>query len=164
MAKKEAFLSARVPLNIRNNFKTVAVARGLTVQALLLEVIGDYLAEQQKAVPNPAHIVRVLKEKVSELSALGVVKLSLAGSVARGQARLDSDINLVIGFDTDARATPIHVAFIRNLCQGWLGPQNPVDLAVWNGMRDAVAKTLRRDELVIFQSASVDISKLPEDE
>ncbi len=46
----------------------------------------------------------VLREQEPELTAAGVVSLSLFGSVARGDNRDDSDVDLVVRLDEAAAA------------------------------------------------------------
>jgi len=44
------------------------------------------------------HVIELLVASEPEIRALGVQRLALFGSVARGQARLDSDVDLLVQF------------------------------------------------------------------
>ena len=44
-------------------------------------------------------VIRIIREGWAELTALGVTSLSLFGSVARGEAREESDVDLLVEFD-----------------------------------------------------------------
>lgn len=147
MADDQAFLSARVPVKVRNQFKILAVSQGKNVQELLREVVGKYLIEQQ--VPEAASVTHLLRAHIDELRGLGVERLSLVGSVARGDATADSDIDLVLGFKSDKRVSLIDVAHIQNLLQGYIG-DHKVDVSLWKGMRENVEATMRQDEIVIL--------------
>ena len=48
-------------------------------------------------------IVGLLRERSGELRAPGVRGLALFGSVARGEARSDSDVDLLVDLDPDAK-------------------------------------------------------------
>jgi predicted nucleotidyltransferase len=148
MADDQAFLSARVPKEVRNRFKMLAASRGVNVQALLREVVGDYLKTQ--SVPEAAAVIRALRAHGDELRELGVERLSLVGSVARGEATVDSDIDLVLGFKPERRLSLIDIAHIQHLLQTYIGDQHKVDVSLWKGMRETVEKTMRQDEVVIL--------------
>jgi predicted nucleotidyltransferase len=45
------------------------------------------------------HVLRILHEHRAELSALGARRLALFGSFARGEARPDSDVDLLVELD-----------------------------------------------------------------
>ncbi len=48
---------------------------------------------------EPADVVTVLKEHRSALRELGVTRLGVFGSVARGEARPDSDVDVLVELD-----------------------------------------------------------------
>jgi len=80
-------------------------------------------------------VQRRLSENREELAALGVRDLFLFGSVARGEARVDSDVDLLVEFD---RAVGLFQFFrVQQRLSELLG--RPVDLV----MKDAIKPQLR---------------------
>jgi uncharacterized protein len=62
----------------------------------------------------------------SELRAAGIVRLSLFGSTARNEARVDSDIDLLAAFDDARQLSLLDMIGIENRLTDLLG--RPVDL------------------------------------
>jgi predicted nucleotidyltransferase len=58
------------------------------------------------------HILLILREHAPELRAAGLLHLRLFGSVARGEASAESDVDLLAEFD---RSTPLTLATIGKL-------------------------------------------------
>jgi predicted nucleotidyltransferase len=84
---------------------------------------------------NRDEVQRRLSEHRQELAALGVRDLYLFGSVARGEARVDSDVDLLVEFD---RAVGLLQFFrVQRRLSELLG--RPVDLV----MKDAIKPQLR---------------------
>ena len=84
---------------------------------------------------NRDEVQRRLSENREELAALGVRDLYLFGSVARGEARVDSDVDLLVEFD---RAVGLLQFFrVQQRLSELLG--RPVDLV----MKDAIKPQLR---------------------
>jgi hypothetical protein len=100
---RPAFLSVRVPPATRNRVKAFAAGRGQAVQDLVGELIERFLAEQGKRPLTLAEVVTRLRAHAPELRQRGVAKLWVFGSLARGEARVDSDIDLVAEFAPEAK-------------------------------------------------------------
>jgi hypothetical protein len=84
---------------------------------------------------NRDEVRRRLSENREELAALGVRDLYLFGSVARGEARVDSDVDLLVEFE---RAVGLLQFFrVQQRLSELLG--RPVDLV----MKDAIKPQLR---------------------
>jgi predicted nucleotidyltransferase len=66
-------------------------------------------------------VIATLRAHEAELRAAGIRTLSLFGSVARGEARQDSDIDLVAEFDPAARMDMIRLAGLERELAGLLG-------------------------------------------
>jgi hypothetical protein len=80
-------------------------------------------------------VQRRLSENREELAALGVCDMYLFGSVARGEARVDSDVDLLVEFD---RAVGLLQFFrVQQRLSELL--ERPVDLV----MKDAIKPQLR---------------------
>jgi predicted nucleotidyltransferase len=71
-------------------------------------------------------IVATLRAHQDELRAAGVMRLSLFGSLARGEATADSDIDLAAEFDPTARIDLLTLTALERRLGGLLG--RPVDL------------------------------------
>ena len=78
-----------------------------------------------------------------ELRSLGMRSLELFGSVARGDARPESDVDLLVKFDE----VPGFVGYLRlrNRLQEILG--RPVDLVMASGLRPRIRERVLREAL-----------------
>ena len=56
---------------------------------------------------NSDEVIAKLREREPELKAVGVVRLSLFGSTARGDCHPDSDIDLLAAFDETRRISQL---------------------------------------------------------
>ena len=73
-------------------------------------------------VTDAASVRAILRALMPELcEKFGVVRLALFGSVARGKARPDSDIDVLVGFSADARPTFFRLAEMEALLESVLG-------------------------------------------
>ena len=67
------------------------------------------------------------------------------GSVARGEATTESDVDLLVEFDADRSA--FDLAALRQDFEEFLGV--PVDVATANGLKEAVRSEVLRESVVL---------------
>lgn len=90
----------------------------------------------------------LLRAHEPELKAAGIHSLKIFGSTARGDNRLDSDIDLAAQFDKAKRLTLVDmVGFERRLSE-ILGA--PVDLADEEGLKERVRENFEREAVIAF--------------
>ena len=145
---RAAFLSVRLPPDLRNRVKTAAAARGQTVQDLVGGLVERFLAEQDRKPPALPVILTRLREHEADLRRRGIAGLWVFGSVARGEARLDSDVDLVTEFDPAARVSLTGLSSLRADLADLLGA--PVDFAEWDILRQPVLDRARREAVQAF--------------
>ncbi|MEI2387460.1 nucleotidyltransferase domain-containing protein [Breoghania sp. JC706] len=145
-----AFLSARVPVPLKNRFKALAARRGEKVQDLLNALVEDYVAREDKSPPLATDVLKALRAGRGELQEMGIAHLTLFGSVARGEARADSDIDIAYEFEPDARPSLFDIGRIETRIAAMLGGNHAIDFAPREDLYDHVRATSRDDEIRIF--------------
>ena len=65
------------------------------------------LATRTPSIPQAEDVVATLRAHETDLRAAGIQSLALFGSVARGDADPDSDVDLAVKFDPAARISLI---------------------------------------------------------
>jgi predicted nucleotidyltransferase len=83
-----------------------------------------------------------------ELRRRGVRHLAVFGSVARGEDRVDSDVDLAVEIEDGRAFSLIRMEEARLLLQDALG--RPVDLGEVNSLRPQVRAAFERDRVPIF--------------
>jgi predicted nucleotidyltransferase len=81
-------------------------------------------------------VVAKLRACESELQAEGIMRLSLFGSVARGDASSESDVDLMAEFDPEKQFSLLDMGRLENRLADILGV--PVDLAPARAMKDRI--------------------------
>jgi len=81
-------------------------------------------------------VITKLREHEPELKAAGIVHLQLFGSIARGEASPDSDVDLMADFDKSRRWTLVKVGSLQSRLTDLLGVN--VDLSSPDWMREPV--------------------------
>jgi len=77
---------------------------------------------------NKDHIIVVLREHAHELKAAGLVHLRLFGSVARGDANANSDIDLLAEFDS---SKPVTLGGLESRLADLLGAKVEISSEQW---------------------------------
>lgn len=130
-----AFLSVRLPPAVRDRLKASAAARGETVQGLVGSLVQRFLAEERPA-PELAPVLTVLRAQEAYLTQRGITGLWVFGSVARGEARPGSDVDLFATFDPQAKLSLVGLASLRADLSELLGA--PADLVANDTLHPAI--------------------------
>jgi putative addiction module CopG family antidote len=133
------------------------VASGLYNNAS--EVIRDalrlHVAREGAPSPRPIRESPRKDEVLVELAALekplrerGLTSLALFGSVVRGAARPDSDIDVLVDLAPDARFSLIDLVSVKDFLEDRLGHR--VDVVTKDGLEPAVRDRVLREAEVVF--------------
>ncbi len=108
---------------------------------------ADVDAKAQKK-PMVTRVLRTLRTHQAELERMGVVHAAIFGSVARGEERPDSDIDIVIEVDPSVVRSIFGYGGIQQALEEWIG--QPVDLAGKDRLRPGVAAEAEKDQILAF--------------
>lgn len=128
--------------------KALAAGSGLSVQDLIGGVLDRFLAEHDRQPPVLSDVLGRLRTQEAVLRQRGVATLWVFGSVARGDARPDSDIDLIAEFVPDLRLSLTGFASLRDDLSAWLGA--PADLAEWRILRPHIRAAAQREAVRAF--------------
>jgi hypothetical protein len=95
-----------------------------------------------------SYVIQTLRLHEPELRAAGILHLRLFGSVARGEASSESDVDLMADLDRSKRLTLFSMAGLENRLSDLLGVK--VDLAPANSMKQAVRARADREAIHAF--------------
>ena len=143
-----AFLSVRVSDEVRNRVKAIAAARGEKLQDLVGGLIERFVREADRRPPHLAEVLRHLREREPQLREKGIGALWVFGSVARGDARPDSDIDLVVDLAQGAEPSLLALGALRDDLAEALG--RPVDLGERGALRPRAAEAAAREMVRAF--------------
>lgn len=93
-------------------------------------------------------VIKKLRLHEAELRSLGVARLSLFGSVARGDDTEDSDVDLAIEMDRVAERTAFDYFTISDRLKELLGGE--VDVLSEPARRERMQRELDRDRVSVF--------------
>jgi len=143
-----AFLSVRVPEEVRNRVKAIAAERGEKLQDLVGGLIERFLEEADRRPPQLTEVLHHLREREPQLREKGIEALWVFGSVARGDARPDSDIDLAVDLTPGAEPSLLSLAALKDAIAEALG--RPVDLGARAAMKPRVAEAAAREMVRAF--------------
>jgi predicted nucleotidyltransferase len=95
-----------------------------------------------------SYVIQTLRLHEPELRAAGIVHLRLFGSVARGEASAESDVDLMADIDRSKRLTLFSLAGLENRLSDLLGVK--VDLSPADSMKEAVRARADREAIHAF--------------
>jgi len=93
-------------------------------------------------------VVAKLRAFEPELKTAGITRLSLFGSVARGEASSESDVDLMAEFDPDRQFSLLDMVRLENRLADILGAR--VDLTPARAMRDRIRERASREAVLAF--------------
>ena len=92
--------------------------------------------------------IRVLKAHEAEIRARGVRRLALCGSTARGDARPDSDVDVLVSVAPDDKFSLIDQASLQVRIQDWIGHE--VDVLIEEDLKPKLRAAVERDRVDVF--------------
>jgi len=144
-------------MNVSLTPKLEAFVRRKVTQGLYgsaSEVVREALRRQMEAEgaasdsPSLGELIDRLRSLEPVLRARGVIGLHLVGSHARGEARPDSDIDVLIDPDPLARFNLLDLAAVQHACAEVLGL--PVDVLTRRASDPETLAALERDAVRVF--------------
>jgi uncharacterized protein len=93
-------------------------------------------------------ILGILREHAPELKAAGVAHLRVFGSVARGEANSQSDVDLIADFDSSKRLTLVTLGSLERRLADLLDA--PVELSSPGWMKEPIRKRVLQEAVVAF--------------
>ncbi len=92
--------------------------------------------------------VTLLRTHAETFRMLGVVRMDVFGSVARGEATEGSDVDLIVDLDPDARVSLFDLMDMEERSAAILGV--PVDLMTRKSLKPRIAKAVAREAVNVF--------------
>jgi predicted nucleotidyltransferase len=93
-------------------------------------------------------VIAKLREHEPELKAAGITRLSLFGSVARGDATPESDVDLVAEFDPAKQFSLLDMVGLENRLADIVGVH--VDLAPARSLKARIRERVTREAVLAF--------------
>lgn len=93
-------------------------------------------------------VIRILREHAAEIRARGVVRLALFGSSARGQARPDSDVDVLVDLDEARNLSLIDLVGLRRYLSDLLGRE--VEVTQRRGLKPFLKDNILAQAVEIF--------------
>jgi predicted nucleotidyltransferase len=97
---------------------------------------------------NRREIIETLQEHKDALHRQGVTHLALFGSVARGDARPDSDIDILVDLDPEAHLSVFDYVGLKDYIAGLF--EGPVDVVSRAGLKPYVRPAALNDLVYAF--------------
>jgi predicted nucleotidyltransferase len=94
------------------------------------------------------YVISRLREHEPELRAAGIMSLSLFGSVARGDANSDSDVDLMADFDGAKKLSLLGAVGLENKLTDILGVK--ADLSQKEMLKPDVLRRATREAVLVF--------------
>lgn len=144
-----AYLTVRVRDYKRAAIKAIAHRKGISVQRLMNEWVDELIEQEDTAPPRLGRVLNTLRSHERELRAKGIRRLYLFGSVARGEAARNSDIDIMAEFDPEVPVSILTLGSITAHLGELLG--HPVDFADRDSFRPEVLAAIEREAVEVFR-------------
>ena len=94
-------------------------------------------------------VIATLRAHENELKSAGIVRLTLFGSVARGEAGPESDVDLLAKFDETRRVSVLDIVHMQNYISDLLAG-TPVDLRLEGTLKPRVQANVSHEAVLAF--------------
>ena len=101
-----------------------------------------------RPAPKKSEVVATLKVLEPELRERGVASAAVFGSVVRGQARSDSDVDVLIGIDPAMAFDLLDLVGVKNLLADRLG--RPVDVVEREALKPRLRDNILAEAETVF--------------
>jgi predicted nucleotidyltransferase len=105
-------------------------------------------AAHSRVCPSADDVITILRAHEAELRAAGIMRASLFGSVARGDAGPDSDVDLAVELDREARIDLVRLIALEERIGDLLGRK--VDLLPEPVEKPRLRANIERDRKLAF--------------
>jgi uncharacterized protein len=112
----------------------------MPAEAKTIDAAG--LAERER-------VLRILREHEAEIRAHGVTRLRMFGSMARGEAGPESDVDLLADIDRRAKFSLIELVGLQYFLDDLLGRETQVGTSLENA-RPRIRQRIEADALEVF--------------
>ena len=103
---------------------------------------------QERERPLVSSVLRAVRTHQPDLERMGVIHAAIFGSVARGENRPDSDIDILVEVNPSVVNSIFAYGGIQQALEEWIG--RPVDLVGKDRLRPGVAAEAERDQILAF--------------
>ena len=100
------------------------------------------------AVAERERVLTALRQQIPKLRGLGITRLSLFGSVARGETDSKSDIDLLVELDPQSHFSLFELVDLRDELQAFLG--RPAHIAFASKLRPWLREEILREAIPIY--------------
>ena len=121
-------------------------------RAASLKTLAQRLARENgrdRRPPPLAEVLARLRPLVDELRGKGMRRLYVFGSVARGEERVGSDVDLMAEFDPQAPLSIVRLGSIQSRLESALDCR--VDLGLRSSLKPSAAAAAGQDAVVVFE-------------
>ena len=143
-----AYVSFRLSEAERRRLRAVLAERGITLQEFMKRAVDENLDSHRPVNERRlGETVKILRRLKDELLLRDIDHLWIFGSVARGEERDGSDVDIVVELNPAAKVSLTSFARLQLDLTDLLGRQ--VDLATWKSLRDHAVDEARRDAVMV---------------
>jgi uncharacterized protein len=131
--------------------RTRAAAQGKKFTSYLEDLVMNDIVEgkaYRKSQPKALRILRILRAHREDLEKIGVRHADIFGSVARGEERTDSDVDILVDLDPSVVRDLFAYSRVQRTLQDLIGL--PVDIARRGRLRDEMKADVARDGINAF--------------
>jgi predicted nucleotidyltransferase len=140
-------IAFRSSAEVREELRQLARRQGRSMQAMLEDLCRRALANEGET-PTLAGVIRRLRRHREELERLGLEQLYVYGSVARGEARPWSDVDLFADLAEDARWNILRWGHVLERLEEILARR--VDFAARRSLPEEVRRRADAEAVAVF--------------
>lgn len=140
-------IAFRSSAEVREGLRELARRQGRSMQAMLEELCSRAIASEGET-PTLAGVIRRLRQHEGELEQLGIRQLYVYGSVARGEARPWSDVDLFADLVDEERWNIVRWGHVLDRLEKVLARR--VDFAARRSLPDDVCRRAEAEAVAVL--------------